>query len=97
MDKIFDPFFTTKPWARDGLAPTVYGIVSSRRLIASASKPRGAAFRIFLPCTSRRLVAAARRRAPNARAPTSPAPRILFVEDEDAVAGWRPSCCAPRL
>ena len=86
LDVIFNPFFTTKPTGQGtGLGLSIsLGIVSEHggRIWAERATP-GARFCIELPLvtTGKRAVVA----APQAPAPSSPALRVLVVDDEEPI------------
>ena len=93
LGRIFDPFFTTKKEGRGtGLGLSIsYSIIDSMggRLEAQ-NADGGAVFRITLPVCADRPGAAERRpKARNRKPPTckprSRLPRVLFVEDEEAI------------
>lgn len=93
--RLFDPFFTTKPTGQGtglGLA-SVQSIVAAHGGTVSAVSPTGggAVFTVHLPLSTRRGDEASGGRAPTAQSrsaapPTPQLLRVLFVDDEPALA-----------
>jgi two-component system, cell cycle sensor histidine kinase and response regulator CckA len=90
MERMFEPFFTTKgPGEGTGMGlALVHGIVTSHggAVTVASAVGQGTTFTVYLPrCTDKESTTAPQEGAPAAPAPGGAA-RVLFVDDEVALA-----------